>query len=75
MTKMPKTEQAPHIILNSILDDEVQEVATNIDHEIAEGVNGVTSLLGILDKHFKPYTFIRKMTLWEEFRKCEKLQK
>ncbi len=72
LTKMPKTEQAPHITLNSILDDEVHDVATNMDHAIAEGTNGVAALLAILDEHFKPNTFIRKMSLWEEFRKCEK---
>ena len=68
LTRVPKRNQAPLVILNAIIDAEAHEVATNMDHDQAESEDG----LQILDEHFKPHTFMRKMSLWREFRKLEK---
>ncbi len=40
--------------------------------EDAECDEGVQNLLELLDDHFKPNTFVRKMSLWRQFRRCEK---
>ena len=43
-----------------------------MDHDQAESEEGLQNLIKILDEHFKPHTFMRKMSLWREFRKLEK---
>ena len=64
--------QAPQIILNAIQDREMHEVALNVDPARASAVDGLDNLIMLLDEHFKPDTFIRKMSLWDAFRKHEK---
>ncbi len=72
LTRVPNRNQAPHVILNAIIDAEAHEVATNMDHDQAESEEGLQNLIEILDEHYKPHTFMRKMSLWREFKKLEK---
>ncbi len=72
LIRIEKRNQAPHIILSAIYDPEVHDVAKNMNHEDAECEDGVQNLLNLLDDHFRSNTFIRKMTLWRQFRRCEK---
>ncbi len=72
LTRIEKSNQGPHIIVTAIYDSEVHDVATNMNHEDAECEEEVQNLLNLLDDHFRPNTFIRKMTLWRQFRRCEK---
>ena len=72
LTKMEKEFQAPHVILNSILNPEVYDVAIGMKQQDAEAENGMENFLAVLDDYFKPNTFVRKIKLWHQFRKCEK---
>ncbi len=72
LTKVPKRNQAPHVILNAIIDAEAHEVVTNMDHDLAESEECLENLIELLDEHFQPNTFMLKMSLW---RKCRKLEK
>ena len=74
LTKMERSIQAPHVILNGIVDPEVYDVAISLRQEDAEADNGVQNLLEVLDDYFKPNTFIRKFALGRQFRKCEKTE-
>ena len=74
LTKMERGNQAPHVILNCIVDPEVYDVAISMRQEVAEADNGIQNVLEVLDDYFKPNTFIRKLGLWHQFRKCEKTE-
>ncbi len=64
LTKMVKGNQAPHVILNGIVDPEVYDVAISMRQADAEADDGIQNLLEVLDDYFKPNTFIRKIGLW-----------
>ncbi len=72
VTKIEKEAQAAQVILNAIMDSEVHEVALNMDPTRANAAEGLDKLIATLDAHFKPNTFIRKLSLWDAFRKHEK---
>ena len=65
VTKIEKEAQATQVILNAIMDREVHEVALNMDPTRANATEGLDNLISTLDAHFKPNTFIRKLSLWD----------
>ena len=72
VTKIEKGAQATQIILNALLDSEVHEVALNMDPAKANVTEGLDNLIATLDAHFKPNTFIRKLSVWDALKKHEK---
>ena len=72
MTKIYKDQQVPHIILNGILDEETKDVAIRIPRDVATSNEGPRRLLQIVDKHFMPNTFVKKMETWREQKNPEK---
>ncbi len=69
VTKIEKEAQATQIILKAILDREVHEAALKMDPVRANATEGLENLISTLDAHFKPNTFIRKLSLWDAFSK------
>ncbi len=72
MNRLEKRLQAPCVIMNAIIDPEVYQIATKMSRVDARQEDGLDRLMLILDEHFKPNTFIRKVALWHEFRRLEK---
>ena len=61
MTKFGKARQAPQLIMDGIVDPEDRDVAANNDKNIAASENGIEKLFKLLDAHYKPNTFARKI--------------
>ncbi len=61
LNRLEKRLQAPYVIMNAIIDPEVYEIATKMSRVDARQEDGLDRLMLILDEHFKPNTFIRKV--------------
>ena len=77
LTKIEKSKQASHIILSGIeveVEVEVKDVVSTIEKSSHTTDNGMTVLLQVLDKHFMPNTFSRKIEVWKNLIKTGKTE-
>ena len=65
LAKKPIARQAPHIIINSLHNTELKQIAQEISIEDAEREQGLGLLLQKIDKHFLPNTSFASL-------KCER---
>ena len=65
LTKMPKTRQAPHIIIYCLHNKELQQIAQEVSIIDAETDQGLQLVLQKMYRHFLPNTFIRKLETWK----------
>ena len=72
--ELTKIRQASHMILCGIQHAEIKDVVATIPKERRTTDEGMTILLEVLDKHFLPNTFSRKIEVWSNLVKTEKTE-
>ncbi len=70
-TQIEKNRQASHMILCRIQHAEIKDVVATIPKERRNTDEGMKILLEVLDKHFMPNTFSRKIEVWSNLVKTE----
>ncbi len=71
---MPVERQAAHLIMNSILNDEVCEIVHGLTEAQVYATEGVEILIRAMDEHFLSNTESRLFNLWRAMRKHEKTE-